>query len=141
MSPASADRLENVEGRRFIEGETGNPVRPLDGRVQRDTSAVGVPDEVHLAIGAIDDFDRYRSLVRKRESVRAVPRTHAFAAVVLGGDQVIARVQGNAELAPLRGAAARAMQRNDRLKVAPQSRGLLDVHGFLEFESSATADV
>ena len=56
--------------------------------------------------------DRPRRLVREGERMLAAPRTRAVAAVVLGCDELAARVERIAEAAPLRGARPRAMQRD-----------------------------
>ncbi len=92
-SPASPHRFEQVERGWFIEREAGNAVRPLDSGAQRDAPTVGVADKMHFAIGAIDDFDRPRGLICQGKGMLTAPWTRAVAAVVLGRDQVIARVE------------------------------------------------
>ena len=55
-----------------------------------------------------------RRLVREGERMLAAPGARAVAAVMLGSDELVARVERFAELAPLPGAGPRAMQCDHR---------------------------
>ena len=82
--------------------------------MQRDTAAVGMSDEVHFPVDPVDQTDRAGCLVRQRERVIPAPGSGAFAAVVLGSEQLVASAAGFREVAPLASAAPRAVQAKTR---------------------------
>src|SRR5262245_5369759 len=79
---SAVDVLKKMKGGRFIEREARNTVRSLKSDMQGKAAAVGVTNQVHLPVRAIDDRKRPCRLIGQRESVRAAPGVGGFAAVV-----------------------------------------------------------
>jgi hypothetical protein len=61
-----------MERRRLVERQAGDPFRPGQRHVQRDAAAIGVADEMQLALACVDERDRPGSLVREREGCSPV---------------------------------------------------------------------
>jgi hypothetical protein len=61
-----------------IVGKTKSASRPGHRHVQSDAAAVGVTDEMELALALVDERDGAGSFVRKRKWVLAGPRPRAF---------------------------------------------------------------
>jgi hypothetical protein len=75
-------------------------------------------NDVHLAIGGVDQGDAARRLVRQGERVLAGPGSRALATIVLGCDELELRPERLAEPAPLPRVRAGTVQGNDQLSPA-----------------------
>src|SRR6185369_14239369 len=90
-----------------------DPFWPRHGNMKRNTAAIGMTDEMDLVIALIDEGDRSRRLIRKRESVLSAPCSAALTPVVLGHQHLVGGAECLGEAIPLAGARARAMQSYD----------------------------
>ena len=109
----AARRPQQMQRHRLVQRQARDAVRPLGRDAQRDTAAIGVPDEVHRTFGGIDDVDHPRRLVGGAERMRAGPVRRRTAADQVGRDHVEARAEHAGKAAPLVAAGARAVQRDD----------------------------
>src|SRR5689334_12768150 len=104
-----------MEGGRLIKREAGDAVFARQRRVQGDAAAVGVADQMHLALAMVDAVDGPRRLIGQREGVRAAPGAGRLRAIVLGRKELVPRAEGIAEGPPLTGAGPRAVQGDHRV--------------------------
>src|SRR5262245_11468943 len=117
-----------MKGGRFIERQAGHAVLTRQGRMQGDAAAVGVTNQMHLALAAVDDIDGPCRLVGQRESMRATPGPCGLRAVVLGRKQLVLAAEGIAECPPLTGASPRAVQGDNRVASAARALNLRAWH-------------
>src|SRR5215813_15384976 len=77
-----------------------------------NAASVGVADQMNFSVALIDDVDGPCGFVRQRERMCADPGARLLTAVVLRRSDLVSRTQDLAELFPLSGSCARAMQGN-----------------------------
>jgi hypothetical protein len=112
-SPAPAGLAEHVKRGRLVEREARDAIRAPERDVQREATAIGMPDEVHLGRRRIDERERALGFVGEREGTSPAPRSGAVAAVVFGRGQLVVVAQRLGKPPPLPGTCAGAVERND----------------------------
>jgi len=83
--------------------------------MHRDAAAVGMPDEMDLPVGAIDQRKGSSRFVGSREGVATGPGRRIATAVMLGCGEREIFAERCLEPTPLRGARAGAVQRDHQL--------------------------
>src|SRR5262245_17149685 len=125
-----------MERRGFIEGHAGDALRSSKRDVQRDGTAVGVADQMNLALALINERDRLFSFIGKRKGMLTRPLPPVLAAIVLGRQQLIAAAEGLGEVAPLASTSTGAMQGDYAPAAHGPRRGQHIDHGYYAFRDS-----
>src|SRR5690606_3228768 len=104
LACGGTESLQEMERRRLVERQAGNPIRPRERNMEGDSAAVGMSDKMDLARAPVDQIDGTLRLIGEGECVLAGPMAGAVAAVVLRGVHRVARAERGGELLPLTGA-------------------------------------